>query len=65
MISSGEGNLTEGIVTIDGVDYQVTTYTNPKTGLSMTPGAGWNYNPGAVNWTPNMNRYDPDIARLA
>ncbi len=64
-ISSGEGNLREGTITMDGVDYKVTTYTDPKTGLAMTPGAGWNYNPGAAGWKPNLDKYDPDIRRLA
>jgi len=65
VVAGGYGNLSEGTITLNGEEYKVTTYTDPKTGLSMTPGAGWNYNPGAVAWKPDLAKYDPDIARLA
>jgi SPP1 gp7 family putative phage head morphogenesis protein len=42
---------------------KVTVYTDPKTGLTVYPDAGWSYNPGKA-WLPDLGKYDPDLRPL-
>lgn len=32
--------------------------------FTVAPDAGWSYNPGKVDWQPDMKKYSPEIARL-
>lgn len=63
-VATGDGNLTTETIMSGGKEVDVTVYTDPRTGNKMAPGAGWNYNPGAVAWQPDPARYDANIARL-
>ncbi len=62
-VSTGEGHLTNETVMSRGKPVDVTVYSAGN--IRMAPGPGWNYNPGAVDWKPDLNRYDPDIRKLA
>jgi SPP1 gp7 family putative phage head morphogenesis protein len=65
VVMSGEGNLTDHEVTMPGGGTAtVTTYRDPRTGRTTTTAPGWNYNPGMVDWSPDLGRYDADIAKL-
>lgn len=48
----------------NGEKATVTVYTNPNTGAPTATGAGWNYNPGQVGYSPNLAKYDQDIRKL-
>lgn len=63
---SGKGHLKNEMVKINnrGDERRVTVYTDPKTGLTMHPDPGWNYNPGKADWNPDLSKYDPDIRKL-
>jgi len=64
-ITSGEGNLEDHQITMsNGEKATITAFRNPNTGAVTSTGAGWNYNPGKVNWKPDLSRYDKDIAKL-
>lgn len=43
---------------------KVMVYTDPKTGLISHPDAGWSYNPGAVDWTPDWGKYPAGMKDL-
>lgn len=32
--------------------------------LAVAPDAGWSYNPGAVDWQPDLDKYSPEIRKL-
>ncbi len=61
-ISTGEGHLETEAVMVDGEKVYVTVFSQRN--IHMAPDPGWNYNPGAVDWKPDLKKYDDDIARL-
>ncbi|HOE18396.1 MAG TPA: phage minor head protein [Syntrophorhabdaceae bacterium] len=65
-ISEGGDYLREEEVLISrrtGEKAEVTVYRDPKTGMDISPDAGWSYNPGEAAWFPNLNRYDYSVAK--
>ena len=42
----------------------VAEYTDPFTGLKVSPDVGWDYNPGKAAWIPDLRKYDTDIRKL-
>ena len=46
----------------------VTVFTdrNPQSGKkeSVAPDVGWSYNPGKVDWKPDLAKYDPEVGKL-
>ena len=54
---------THEITLRNGDKAKVTTYTDPVTGAKMTPDAGFNYNPGKAHYQPDLNKYEPRVAR--
>lgn len=61
-VSSGEGHLSVEKILSGGKEVDVTVYTAGN--IRMAPDPGWSYNPGKVDWTPDLKRYDKDIAKL-
>lgn len=60
-ISEGKGQLQDEEVLVSpqtGRKEKVTVYTDPRTGLTVHPDAGWSYNPGRA-WMPDLKKYDP------
>lgn len=65
-ISEGKGQLQDEEVLVSpqtGRKEKVTVYTDPRTGLTVHPDAGWSYNPGRAAWFPDLNRYDYGTAK--
>ncbi len=65
-VSEGKDFLDEEEVLISektGRKEKVTVYTDPKTGLTSHPDAGWSYNPGEA-WQPDLTKYDRDLQKL-
>lgn len=65
-VESSKGNLREEYRLISGRTGEmkpVTIYRDTKTGIEMSPGPGWNYNPGRVGWHPDLDKYDTDLAQ--
>ncbi|MCK9420232.1 MAG: hypothetical protein M0R70_12720 [Nitrospirae bacterium] len=64
---TSEGRISETDVLVSrqtGEMGTVAVYTDPRTNGQTATGAGWSYNPGKVVWTPDLARYDKDIAGL-
>lgn len=58
------GCLQDEMVTLSGGNqYKVTRYTDPVTGKSMAPDPGFNYNPGRARFQPQLDQYEPHVAR--
>lgn len=66
-VGSSEGTLSEKDALISnktGELRPVAVYADPVTGAKISPDPGWSYNPGTVDWTPDLGKYDKDIAKL-
>lgn len=70
-VESSQGKLTERDELVSrktGEMAPVTVYTgtDTQTGRKTTvaPDVGWSYNPGKVDWQPDMKKYSPEIAKL-
>jgi len=61
-ISEGAGHLTDQEIIVNGEPATVTVYSSGN--IHVATGPGWNYNPGKVDWQPNVGKYDGDIAKL-
>jgi len=59
---AGVNKRTGEVVTMPGVRWRGVDPVSGKP-VSMSPDPGWSSNPGLVPWQPNLDRYDPDIAR--
>lgn len=56
------GKLSEKMVEVSkGVEKSVTTFKGY--GRTMTPDAGWSYNPGKVDFKPNFPKYKPPVKK--
>lgn len=71
-VETSEGKLGHAMRLVSektGEMREVATYkaVDPVTGKTVTvsPDAGWSYNPGAAAWRPDMKRYTGDLATLA
>ena len=70
LAESSTGMLEMGKVTLRSGEERVMAMfraTDPATGntITVTPDAGWSYNPGAAAWTPEKSRYTGPLAKLA
>jgi hypothetical protein len=66
-VDSSEGTLSEKDALVSqasGLMDKVAVYTDPQTGMKISPDPGWSYNPGMINWNIDLKQYDPDIAKL-
>jgi SPP1 gp7 family putative phage head morphogenesis protein len=61
-ISEGAGHLTDHETMVNGEPATVTVYSAGN--IRVATGPGWNYNPGKVDWQPNLDKYDTDISKL-
>lgn len=64
-VESSTGRLGSKQVEIDrhtGETAAVATFK--ADGINVSPDAGWSYNPGKVDWQPDLKKYSPEIARL-
>lgn len=62
-VESSKGNLIGKQKKLDSTTMQlVTGYVDPKTGEETAPSAGWNYNPGISDYTPDMRKYNSFFA---
>ena len=67
MIESAAGHMStvEKLVSAKtGELVDVAQYTDPFTGLKISPDVGWDYNPGKAAWKPDLKRFDTDIRKL-
>lgn len=66
-IETSDGTLSEKDALVSktsGLMDKVAVYTDPQTGMKISPDPGWSYNPGMTGWQPDLKQYDKDIAKL-
>jgi SPP1 gp7 family putative phage head morphogenesis protein len=69
-VESSAGKLTERDELVSrktGEVAPVTVYTGTDLAgkkFTVAPDVGWSYNPGKVDWQPDMKKYSPEIAKL-
>ena len=63
--SKGKLDKVEKLVSVKtGELIDVTQYTDPLTGIKISPDVGWDYNPGKAAYKPDLKKYDKDIRNL-
>jgi SPP1 gp7 family putative phage head morphogenesis protein len=66
-VSDSTGNITEEDRLVSkntGELRPVAVYNDPTTGKKFSPDVGFSYNPGQKSFTPDLKKYDADIAKL-